>query len=193
MLDRAAPRQPKDARIVWRQADALALPFEDKSFDVVCCQFGAMFFPDRVAGYREARRVLKPGGRFIFNVWDRIEDNDFSLLVTEAAIEIFPKDPPLFLRRTPHGYHDKAKIEADVRTAGFSSVEITTLTKEAHAPSPRHPSIGFAQGCPLRNDIEARDPSKLDAVTDLGAELIARKHGRGAVTGKIQAIVVEAT
>lgn len=192
MLDRAAPRQPKDSRIVWRQADALALPFEDKSFDVVCCQFGAMFFPDRVAGYREARRVLKPGGRFIFNVWDRIEDNDFSLLVTEAAAEIFPKDPPVFLRRTPHGYHDKAKIEADVQAAGFSSVEITTLTKEARAPSPRHPSIGFAQGCPLRNEIEARDASKLEAITDLGGELIARKYGRGAVISKIQAIVVEA-
>ena len=52
MLDYAASRQPPDTRIKWRQADALALPFENAAFDLVCCQFGAMFFPDRTSGYR---------------------------------------------------------------------------------------------------------------------------------------------
>ena len=78
MLDYAASRQAPDARITWRQADALALPFEDAAFDLVCCQFGAMFFPDRTSAYREARRVLKPGGHFLFSVWDRIEENVFA-------------------------------------------------------------------------------------------------------------------
>src|SRR6201996_6756343 len=73
MVDYAASRQPADSRIKWRQADALALPFEDTAFDLVCCQFGAMFFPDRPLAYREAKRVLKPGGHLLFNVWDRIE------------------------------------------------------------------------------------------------------------------------
>src|SRR6476646_10823252 len=77
MLDYAASQQAPDSRIEWRQADALALPFEDAAFDLVCCQFGAMFFPDRISGYREAKRVLKPGGRFLFNVWDRIEEHVF--------------------------------------------------------------------------------------------------------------------
>src|SRR5689334_22814097 len=77
MLDRAASRQSRDARITWQQADALALPFADGMFDVVCCQFGAMFFPDKVKGYAEARRVLKRGGCFLFNVWDGIADNEF--------------------------------------------------------------------------------------------------------------------
>jgi ubiquinone/menaquinone biosynthesis C-methylase UbiE len=76
MLDRATARQPSDGRIAWRQADALALPFPDEGFDAVACQFGAMFFPDKVRGYEEARRVLKPGGRFLFNVWDRISENE---------------------------------------------------------------------------------------------------------------------
>jgi ubiquinone/menaquinone biosynthesis C-methylase UbiE len=192
MLDRAAARQAKDSRIAWRQADALALPFEDRRFDVVCCQFGAMFFPDRVAGFREARRVLKPGGRFFFNVWDKIEDNDFARIVTAAAAQIFPQDPPRFMARTPHGYHDVRQIEADVRAAGFASVEISTLPMTARAPSPRHPAIGFTQGSPLRSEIEARDASKLDALTDLAAELIAAGHGRGAVAGRMQAHVVTA-
>jgi ubiquinone/menaquinone biosynthesis C-methylase UbiE len=102
MLDYAASRQPPDGRIKWRQADALALPFEIAAFDLVCCQFGAMFFPDRISGYREARRVLKPGGHFLFSVWDRIEENVFADDVTNALAEIFPNDPPRFLhaRRT---------------------------------------------------------------------------------------------
>ena len=84
MLDHAAKRQAADSRISWRQADAQALPFEDAAFDLVCCQFGVMFFPDRQSGYREAKRVLKPGGCFLFNVWDRIEQNVFANDVTKA-------------------------------------------------------------------------------------------------------------
>ena len=85
MLDHAATKQSQPDRVTWRQADALALPFEDKTFDVVACQFGAMFFPDKVAAYREARRVLKPRGHFFFNVWDKISDNEFADVVTRSA------------------------------------------------------------------------------------------------------------
>jgi ubiquinone/menaquinone biosynthesis C-methylase UbiE len=101
MLDYAASRQGPDTRITWRQANALALPFENAAFDVVCCQFGAMFFPDRSAAYREAKRVLKPGGHLLFSVWDRIEENVFADDVTKALARIFPNDPPRFLARTP--------------------------------------------------------------------------------------------
>ena len=121
MLDYAASRQPPDIRITWRQADALALPFDDAAFDLVCCQFGAMFFPDRIAGYREAKRVLKPGGHFLFNVWDRIEENVFAHEVTNALAEIFLNDPPRFLARTPHGYHDTALIRSELERCRFLS------------------------------------------------------------------------
>ena len=120
MLDYARTRLSPDDRIEWRQADALALPFEDESFDAVACQFGAMFFPDKVQGYREARRVLKPGGRYVFNVWDRIAENEFADVVTQALAEVFPDDPPLFLARTPHGYHDADRIREELGAAGFA-------------------------------------------------------------------------
>ena len=94
MLDHASARLAPDGRIAWRQADALALPFEDQSFDVAACQFGVMFFPDKVQGDKEAHRVRRPGGRFIFNVWDRISENVFAQVVTEALAELFPHDPP---------------------------------------------------------------------------------------------------
>lgn len=192
MLDRAAARQGADARIQWRQADALSLPFADGSFDAVICQFGAMFFPDRVAGYREALRVLKPGGRFFFSVWDRIEENDFAQIVTDVAATIFPSDPPRFMARTPHGYHDTAKIDADVRAAGFNAIEIATLPQRSNAPSARDAAMALCQGTPLRNEIESRDPTALQKVTDLAAEAIAKQHGQGQVTGKIQAHIIVA-
>ena len=192
MLDYAASRQAPGSRIEWRQADALALPFENATFDLVFCQFGAMFFPDRSAGYREARRVLKPGGRFIFNVWDRIEENIFADDVTKALARIFPNDPPRFLARTPHGYHDTALIRRELEGAGFSGVAIETRAEQSRASSPRIPAVAYCQGTLLRNEIEAREAGKLEAATDYAASAIADRHGSGAVAAKIQAHIVMA-
>jgi ubiquinone/menaquinone biosynthesis C-methylase UbiE len=193
MLDYAASRQGPDSRIEWRQADALHLPFDDASFDVVCCQFGAMFFPDRSAGYAEARRVLRPGGRFVFNVWDRIEENAFADEVTHAVAAVFPHDPPRFLARTPHGYHDTARIREDLGRAGFTGIEIETRDELSRSPSAREVATAYCQGTPLRNEIEARDASLLQLATDRAAEAIVSRHGEGPVEGKIQAHVIVAT
>ena len=92
MIDYAATRT-EATNVTWRQADALALPFAEGAYDAVVCQFGVMFFPDKSAGYREARRVLRPGGTFLFNVWDRIEDNEVSRVVTEAVAGVRPGRP----------------------------------------------------------------------------------------------------
>jgi ubiquinone/menaquinone biosynthesis C-methylase UbiE len=192
MLEHAAERQGLDKRITWQQADALDLPFEDGSFDAVVCQFGVMFLPDKVAGYAEARRVLQPNGSFLFNVWDRIEENEFAYVVTNVAAEVFPTDPPMFLGRTPHGYHDVKQIEQELKQAGFPEVSIITLEATSQAPSPRHPAIAYCQGTPLRNEIEARDPNLVEHVTEKATEAIAARFGNGTVTGKIRGYVVTA-
>ncbi|HVY99339.1 MAG TPA: class I SAM-dependent methyltransferase [Dongiaceae bacterium] len=192
MLEYAAARQGPDGRIAWRQADALALPFEAAGFDLVCCQFGAMFFPDRPAAYREARRVLKPGGHFLFSVWDRIEENDFANQVTNALAEIFPDDPPRFMARTPHGYHDQGLIRRDLEAAGFARVTIETRAEQSRASSPEIPAVAYCKGTVLRTEIEARDAAKLDAATEHAAATIAARHGKGEVTGKIQAHIITA-
>jgi len=155
-----------------------ALPFEDAAFDLGCCQLGVMFFPDRRSGYREAKRVLKPGGCFLFSVWDRIEENVFANDVTNALAEIFPSDPPRFLARTPHGYHDPALIRSELDEAGFSNVVIETRAEQSRASSARYPAVAYCQGTPLRNEIEARDTSKLEFATDYAASKIANRHGR---------------
>jgi ubiquinone/menaquinone biosynthesis C-methylase UbiE len=149
MLNHAKSLQSHDDRIKWKQADALALPFEDQTFDVVACQFGVMFLPDKVAGYKEARRVLKPGGRFFFNVWDRISENEFADVVTEALATIFPQDPPRFMARTPHGYHDVKKIGEELTAAGLADFSIDTVDHKSRASSPRDPAIAYCQGTPL--------------------------------------------
>ena len=192
MLDYAASRQGPDTRIQWRQADALALPFEDAGFDLLCCQFGAMFFPDRSSAYREAKRVLKPGRHFLFNLWDRIEENVFADDVTNALAKILPNDPPRFLARTPHGYHDTALIRRELEDAGFSRVAIETRAERSRAPSPRVPAVAYCQGTPLRSEIEARGAGKLESATDYVTSVIADKHGRGEVVARIQAHVIVA-
>ena len=189
MLDWAKSRQP-DSPIEWKQADALALPFADASFDVVVCQFGVMFFPDKVQGYREARRVLRPGGRYIFNVWDRIAENDFADVVTSALATVFPADPPRFLARTPHGYHDADQIRRELNAAGFQDISIEAVDHRSKAVSPRDPAIAYCQGTPLRNEIEAHDASRLEEATSRAAEAIAQRFGNGAVDGRIRALVV---
>lgn len=192
MLDFAASAL-RDPRVIWHAADALDLPFDDATFDVVLCQFGAMFFPDRIHAYREARRVLAPGGTFLFNVWDAIEKNDFAAEITDALAEMFPDDPPRFLARTPHGYDDVAQIRQDVADAGFGSVTIDTVTAQSVAPSALIAATAYCHGTVLRTEIEARDGGALDAATERAAAAIAARHGDGEVRGRIQAHVITAT
>ena len=192
MLDLAA--EVGTARPVeWKQADAMQLPFEDGSFDAVVCQFGAMFFPDKPKAYAEARRVLRPGGVYLFNVWDRIEENEFADVITTALASVFPDDPPRFMARTPHGYHDTATIQQDLRGGGFAKTpSVHTLAARSIAGSARIPAMAYCQGSPLRNEIEARDKSRLDEATDVAEHAIIKKFGRGQVDGKIQAHIVMA-
>ncbi len=190
MLDLAA--EVGTRRLVeWRQADAMQLPFESGVFDAVVCQFGAMFFPDKSKAFSEARRVLRSGGVFLFNVWDRIEENEFADTVTQALGSLFPEDPPRFMARTPHGYYEISAIERDLKHGGFlAAPHISTVAARSQATSPQIPAIAYCQGTPLRNEIEARDKSRLGEATEIAAQAIARRFGPGPVDGKIQAHVV---
>ena len=177
--------------VEWRQADAMQLPFEDESFDAVVCQFGVMFFPDKAKAFAQARRVLRPGGVFIFNAWDRIEENEFAATVQTALESIFPKDPPRFMSRTPHGYHDVDAIRRDVVNGGFANGPvIETVAARSRAPSAHFAAMAYCQGTPWRAEIEAKGSPGLGEVTAAAARAIEERFGSGAVDGRIQAHVV---
>jgi SAM-dependent methyltransferase len=192
MLDQATAIGAKH-QVEWRAADAQQLPFPDASFDAVACQFGVMFFPDKVKAYAEARRVLKPGGAFMFNAWCGLADNDFARIVHETVAGLFPQDPPGFLGRTPYAYFDTARIARELAAAGFGpSPEFATVPARSRAASAAGPAIGFCQGTPLRGEIEARDPARLQAATEAATAAIAERFGAGPVDAKVQALVVTA-
>lgn len=193
MVDHAAAK-PALARATLRQADALALPFEARRFDAVVCQFGAMFFPDRVAGYREARRVLKSEGRFLLSIWDSLDHNPMTRCVVDAMARRFPANPPRFLARTPHGHFDRDTIRRELGEAGFGRVELDIVTLPSRAASHRDVAIGYCQGTPMRGEIEAQGPGPdgLQGATEAAAAALAAEFGDGAIEAPMQAVVIVA-
>jgi len=176
----------------FQQADAQKLPFADGSADAIVCQFGMMFVPDKSAAQREAARVLAPGGRFVFNVWDRLANNEVSLVVTRAVESLYPQDPPRFFERTPFGYFDPAAIRAELEAAGFDRIEIDTVEKVSQAASAENVAIGLCQGTPLRGEIESRNSEGLAAATSAAASALQARFGAGPFENRMSALVVTA-
>jgi ubiquinone/menaquinone biosynthesis C-methylase UbiE len=163
MLDVAAARVSSSA-VTFRQADALDLPFDDGGFDLVACQFGVMFFPDKVKGNAEARRVLRDGGAYLFAVWDRIDRNLLSHLANESMRKAFPDNPPQFMVRGPFSYHEPEWIERDLRAAGFEDITIETVTLTSRSPSSEDAARGLCYGSPMGVELEEYGPDALDYV-----------------------------
>jgi SAM-dependent methyltransferase len=190
MLDRASTK-PGLSRIHFRQADALDLPFDDGSFDVVVCQFGVMFFPDKPGAIRESRRVLRPGGHFLFNVWEGVDENSIVAALLNGLRRWRPDQPSWFMERTPCGYCDPALIRADLAAGGFSDCQIEKVVLCGHAASPMAIALGLCQGSPMRAEIEALDPTGLQEATQAAADAIAETFGAGAFDSTLAALVIE--
>jgi len=158
----------------------------------VLCQFGVMFFPDKPRAFREVRRVLRPGGRYIFSVWDRIESNEIMEIAHHTVAAQFPDDPPGFLARTPCAYHDTAALAASLRAAGFAHVQAEPVELPSRTPSAADAATGLCQGSPLRNEIEERDPSGLARTTAAVTAALAARFGPGPIEAPMCAHVVTA-
>lgn len=192
MLDVAALLSPNEPRITFLQCDATALPFPHATFDAVICQFGVMFFPDKPMAFAEASRVLRKGGTFLFNVWDRIAANDFVATTTDVLANRFPDDSPVFMARVPHGGFDTKLLTSQLETAGFATVDVQASDHISTAATPMDAAMAYCQGTPLRGEILARDPNGLGPTTDAVAAALQARFGPGPIAGKIRAFVLTA-
>jgi ubiquinone/menaquinone biosynthesis C-methylase UbiE len=190
MLAVAQQQVSPDERLAWQPADAATLPFDPASFDVVACQFGIMFFPDKAAALREARRVLKPGGTILFNIWDSLPRNEVAFIAHEALARAYPSRPPTFLE-TPYGFFDAGVVRSLLRDAGFADIRVDTVTHDGHSPSARDAAKGFVSGTPVALDI-ARAGASVDAGIDAVEAAYAARFGGGPLTVHLSALVVEA-
>ena len=163
--------------VCWQQADASALPFPDNSFDAVICQFGYMFVPDKAAAMREAHRVLKSGGTFLFNVWDSFQANPFGQIAHTTIGSFFDSNPPRFYE-IPFSLYDSKVVGRLLENAGFDQIESFAEMKPCRANSAKDFATGLVRGNPVGAEAAERgvDPNRLiEAVermlsTSLGAE-----------------------
>jgi SAM-dependent methyltransferase len=186
MVDFGSRRAPGAA---WQQADALHLPFDDTQFDLVVCQFGVMFFPDKPAAFREIGRVLTPGGRLLFSTWSTIDTHDFAAALVAGVKRAFPDDPPTFITAVPHGYSDLGQVLADLALGGLDCVSAESVTLDGRSGSAADVAAGFCTGTPLRMAIEAR--GDLTASTAVVSDEMTTRLGDGPVTSKMAAYIIE--
>ena len=164
---------------------------DDGSFDLIVCQFGVMFFPDKLAAMREVVRVLKPGGTFLFNVWDSYKHNHLIRTVNETIAAWLPDDPPTFFD-VPYGYYQLDDIKTCLGEAGFGALEIAVLPRASTCEEARHVALAYVLGTPVRGQIEARRLELLPDIVDAVEHAIGKAYGYTSISTKMQAMVVQA-
>jgi ubiquinone/menaquinone biosynthesis C-methylase UbiE len=188
MLDIAKPRFRVGENVTFQPADAMKLPFADGEFDLIVCQYGVMFFPDKVAAFREARRVLKSGGHYLFNVWGPLAANPFAKAAVEIGEEMFPSNPPKFYR-TPFGYADTSAVIADAKAGGFSEVKCTKVEFDQTVADWNVYATGLVRGNPVAAEIEAMESGGTDRMRDALAASLRSRFGNSPARMPLQAFV----
>jgi SAM-dependent methyltransferase len=190
MLDYARNKLKHHEGIEWREADAAGLPFGPGEFGAVVCAFGVMFVPDKRAVFREVRRVLRSGGIFLFNVWDRLEENPAAAINAKVLADLFPGEPEVQFR-TPYEMHDPGALQRLLQGAGFREERIEKKRIQVDGVSARKIALGQIRGTPRSVLIEKHGGS-LDDVVEKVAAALARAGGADPWRGSASAVVVEA-
>ncbi len=184
-----AAERVRSERVIFERADAQDLPYPEESFDLVICQFGVMFFPDKVCANREVWRVLSSGGHYLLVTFDRLELNPVPKAAADAITALFPDDVRDYMERGPFSYFDRALIDHDLRAAGFMDIEIQTITLSTRVIA-HDAALGMVLGSPLRSQIERRDSTALDRAVTAVTRALQPWDGKHA---PISAHVVTAT
>jgi ubiquinone/menaquinone biosynthesis C-methylase UbiE len=190
MLEAARAKFEPAEGVELRAADATSLPFPDGSFDAVVCQFGVMFFPDKDRSYREVNRVLAPGGRYFFNVWDSFRFNPFARIAHEVIGSFFPADPPPFYT-VPFSYASIDPIQQSLVDAGFANVTVGVVRLDKEIPDTARFARALVFGNPVIDQIRARggvDPERIVAAIE---RALRQEFGGPPPRMPLQAIVFE--
>lgn len=190
MLEIARTKFKTGERVDFAAADAMALPFPDNSFNTLVCQFGAMFFPDKDLAYREALRVLTPGGTYLLNVWDGHANNAFGRITHETVGRFFPTDPPQF-HRLPFSYPFEP-IKDSLVAAGFVDITAFVFRHEKDIPDPKRFAQGLVMGNPLIDQIRSRGGVDPELVIDGLVEAFGKEFGIKPMRMTLQALVFSA-
>lgn len=188
MLERAQSVRPT-LDVTWAPADAQDLPYEDNSFDLLVTQYGVMFFPDKPAAFREAYRILKPGGTWLFNVWDGLDVNDVARATQDAVTKMIPENTPQFLQ-TPFGWSDSSTFVDMGKVAGFETPAPTTVALDSVSPSTTDASKGLTLGSPLYAQILEMGVEAGPIAEEI-ARLLADRYGDAPMKARMQANVYE--
>lgn len=184
--------KPGMARVTWQQADPAALPFADARFGIVACHFGIAMTTRRVQNFIEARRVMKQGGRFVFNVPAHLRHNPVAQSMQAAMESLFPADPPGFIGHVLHGYADTQLIDDDLTEAGFTDAIYAVADFPFVAASARDVAIGYCLGTQLRDEIEARAPCGVQRVVEGVTAALESRFGTGLIETTMRSHFVSA-
>jgi ubiquinone/menaquinone biosynthesis C-methylase UbiE len=190
MLDIAFQKFGESFDVEWKQADAMALPFSDRSFAAVVNQFGMMFVPDKLAAVHEAARVLKGGGLFAFNVWGSFDDNPIGKIAHSNITKFFETDPPTFYM-VPFGFPDPEMWTGLLNECGFTHIDFHKLTCDAVSESAESFATGLVKGNPSIVMIEERKLSADKIIESLTEDLI-KQGGDHPFCTKMMALVFTA-
>jgi SAM-dependent methyltransferase len=190
MLKIAESKFQPGEHLSFQQADGTALPFQNEAFDTVVCQYGVMFYPDKSKGYAEANRVLAPGGRYLFSVWDEHRHNTATRIAHEVVGSFFPGNPPGFYL-IPHGYGHIDPIKNALLDAGFDDIVVSVVLQDCGIQDFSAFARGLVFGTPVIGQIQERggDPAKVqEAVT----AALRKEYGEEPAVISMRAIFFEA-
>jgi ubiquinone/menaquinone biosynthesis C-methylase UbiE len=180
-----------EEKIEWQIADAQQLAFPDGTFDLVVCQFGFMFMPDKMNAFSEVHRVLKNGGCLLFNTWDKIENNGAIYLGNQIICSYFPENPPSYYR-VPFSLSQPDMLDTSLKATGFKTIQVTSVEKEGMSPSAKDAAIGIVQGNPIQAKIIEKDPALVNVILGAVEQKLAEVYGNRPMRSPLKAWVVEA-